>query len=134
VRRVHKRLSAKEKAYLAKARVCRVGSVDRQGVPHVAPLCHAFDRERRTAYVATGGQTAENLRTRRRASIECDDYFENWDRLRGIVARTRARFISRGPELDRARALLYKKFEQYRKLEIDSVIALRVEKLTSWGL
>jgi nitroimidazol reductase NimA-like FMN-containing flavoprotein (pyridoxamine 5'-phosphate oxidase superfamily) len=134
VRAVHKRLSAKEKTYLGRARVCRVGSVDRRGVPHVAPLCHAFDLERRTAYVATGGQTAENLRARPRASIECDDYFEDWDRLRGVVARARARFVSRGPELDRARALLYKKFEQYRKFEIDSVIALRIEEVTSWGL
>lgn len=131
---MHKRLTAKEKAYLAKARVCRVGSVDRRGVPHVAPLSHAFDRERRTAYVATGGRTAANLRARPRASIDCDDYYEDWDRLRGLVARARARFISRGPELDRARTLLYKKFEQYRKIEIDSVIALRVEEATSWGL
>jgi nitroimidazol reductase NimA-like FMN-containing flavoprotein (pyridoxamine 5'-phosphate oxidase superfamily) len=131
---MHARLSAKEKAFIARSRVCRIGTVDGRGVPHVAPLCHAFDRERRTAYVATGGRTAKNLGTRPRASIECDDYFEDWDRLRGMVARARARFVDRGPEFDRARQLLNAKFKQYRKFEIESVIALRIESATSWGL
>lgn len=112
---MHKRLSAKERAYLA-------------------PLCHAFDRKTHTAYVATGGRTASNLRLRPRAALECDDYYEDWDRLRGIVAHVRARFVVRGPELERARQLLNRKFTQYRKLEIDSVIALRVEEAVSWGL
>jgi nitroimidazol reductase NimA-like FMN-containing flavoprotein (pyridoxamine 5'-phosphate oxidase superfamily) len=128
------RLSPKEKAFLAHARVCRVASVDRAGATHVAPLCHAFDRERRVAYVATDGLTAENLRARHRGALECDDYFEDWDRLRGLVARGRAKVVDRGPELDRARRLLKRKFRQYRDTEFDSVIALRVEAVTSWGL
>jgi nitroimidazol reductase NimA-like FMN-containing flavoprotein (pyridoxamine 5'-phosphate oxidase superfamily) len=128
------RLSAKEKAYLARARVCRVGSVDRSGLPHAAPLCHAFDPERRVVYVATDGLTANNLRVRHRAAIECDDYFEDWDRLRGLVAHARAKVVARGPELDHARRLLKHKFKQYRDVEIESVIALRVEDVTSWGL
>jgi nitroimidazol reductase NimA-like FMN-containing flavoprotein (pyridoxamine 5'-phosphate oxidase superfamily) len=131
---MHSRLSAKEKAFLTRARVCRVGSVDERGAPHVAPLCHAFDGERRVAYVATGGRTAENLRARPWATIECDDYFEDWDRLRGVVARARARVIDRGAELDRARRLLRRKFKQYRDTEFDSVIALRIEQAASWGL
>src|SRR5688500_312833 len=64
------RLSREEKRFLQRARVCRIGSVDRRGVTHAAPLCHAFDTETRTAYVATDGVTARNLRARRRAAIE----------------------------------------------------------------
>jgi hypothetical protein len=89
---------------------------------------------RRTAYVATDGLTAKNLRARRQAAIECDDYYEDWDRLRGVVVHARARFVRGGPELARARKLLIAKFEQYRDTEIESVIALRVESATSWGL
>jgi len=119
---------------LARARVCRVASVDRTSVPHAAPLCHAFDPQRRTVYVATDGLTAMNLRVRHRAAIECDDYFEDWDRLRGLVARGRAKVVDRGAELDRARRLLKRKFKQYRDAEIGSVIALHLEDVTSWGL
>jgi nitroimidazol reductase NimA-like FMN-containing flavoprotein (pyridoxamine 5'-phosphate oxidase superfamily) len=127
-------MSPKEKRYLERARVCRVGSVDRNEQPHVAPLCHAFDPRSRSAYVATSGATARNLRLTHRATIECDDYFEDWDRLRGLVAHARAKVVRGGAELDRARRLLQRKYRQYREFEFDEVIALRVELVTSWGL
>ena len=131
---MHRRLSTKEKRFLQRARVSRIASVDRRGATHVAPLCHAFDPTRRTAYVATDGLTAKNLRARRRAAIECDDYYEDWDRLRGLVAHARAKFIRGGAELARGRRLLKAKFEQYRDTEIESVIALHLGTATSWGL
>jgi nitroimidazol reductase NimA-like FMN-containing flavoprotein (pyridoxamine 5'-phosphate oxidase superfamily) len=129
------RMTQKEKRFLARARVCRIGSVDRYGETHTAPLCHAFDPATRTAYVTTDeeGMTARNLRARRRAAIACDDYFEDWDRLRGVAAHARAR-VARGAERERAQKLLKQKFEQYRDQDLDYVIALRVERLTSWGL
>jgi len=128
------RLSQQEKRFLDRARVCRIGSVDRQGVTHTAPLCHAFDRERRTVYVATDGLTAANLRARPRAAVECDDYFEDWGRLRGLVAHARAKVMTRGPELHRGGRLLKRKFNQYRDTEFGTMIALRIEAVTSWGL
>ena len=131
---MHARLSLKEKRYLDRARVCRVASADKRGTPHVAPLCHAFDAARRTAYVATSGRTARNLRRRPTATLECDDYFENWSRLRGVVARARARIVRRGPEFDRAVRLLKKKYKQYRDTEFDEATALDIERVSSWGL
>jgi len=131
---MHARLSQREKRFLDRARICRVASADKKGTPHVAPLCHAFDAPRRTAYVATSGRTARNLRRRPTATLECDDYFEDWGRLRGVVARARARIARRGPELDRAVRLLKKKYKQYRDYEFDEVIALHIERVSSWGL
>ncbi len=131
---MHSRMSPTETRFLARARVCRIGSVNHRGVTHAAPLCHAFDARTRTAYVYTAGVTAQNLRERRRAALECDDYFEDWGRIRGLVAQVRARFVRRGGELARARQLLRRKFRQYRDSEIDQVIALQVEAVTSWGL
>jgi PPOX class probable F420-dependent enzyme len=131
---MHVRLSQNETKYLDQARITRVSSADGRGRPHVAPLCHAFDSSRRTAYVATGGRTAQNLRRRPAAALECDDYFEDWDRLRAVVAHARARFVGPGPELDRAVRLLKKKYRQYRDDEFDEVIALRIERVASWGL
>ena len=131
---MHTRLSAKEKRYLDRARVCRVASADGRGTPHVAPLCHAFDAARRTVYIATEGRTARNLRKRPSASLACDDYFENWGRLRGLVAHARARIVRRGPELDQAVRLLKRKYKQYQDYEFDEMIALHIERVSSWGL
>lgn len=129
-----KTLTAAERRFVDRSRVCRVGSVDCDGSPHVAPLCHAF--EGRTFYVATDrdGRTARNLRKRSRATIACDEYFEDWNRIRGVVTHATARRIERGPELERARRLLTRKFRQYSNDDIDYVIALRVREVTSWGL
>lgn len=128
------RLSKKERQFLSRSRVCRVASIDGKGAVHVAPLCHAFDGTRRTAYVLTEGRTAGNLRRKPVAAMVCDDYFEDWSRIRGVVAHVRTREIRSGRELERARRLLRRKFAQYRTEEINSVIALAVERVASWGL
>ena len=134
---MHSRLSTKEQRYLVGARVCRIASVEPNGGTHVAPLCHAFDPSSRTVYVWTDGRTARNLRRRRRGALACDDYFEDWDRLRGLVAHVRGRAVRGGRELAHARQLLKRKFTQYRRYEdedIEWVIGLRVERVKSWGL
>src|SRR5437016_12742889 len=120
---MHVRLSQKEKRYIDRARVCRVASADGRGTPHVAPLCHAFDAARRIAYIATEGRTARNLRKRPSASLACDDYFEKWSRLRGLVAHVRARIVRRGPELDRAGRLLKETYKQAQHYEVDEARA-----------
>src|SRR5438132_13349712 len=98
-------LSAKEKRYLERARVCRVGTADRRGTPHTAPLCHAFDPGSRTAYIYTdeNGTTAKNLRARARGALERGVYFEHGTRLRCLVAHVRSKEIRRGRNLRRAR-------------------------------
>ena len=130
------RLTRSEHAYLAESRVCRIASVGPDGWVHAAPLCHAYDEQRRMVYVGTdpGGRTARNLRARPRATVVCDDYYEDWQRIRGLVARARAHTVRPGAELELARRLLKAKFRQYRTYDLDYVIALRVERVTSWGL
>lgn len=134
---MHSRVSPKEQRYLSRARVCRVATADGRGGVHVAPLCHAFDPSNRTVYVWTDGRTARNLQKRPRGALACDEYLENWDRLRGLVAHIRAKVIRGGSELTRARQLLKRKFKQYRQYDdedIERVIGLRVERVKSWGL
>jgi len=131
---MHVRLSQKEKRYFDRARVVRVASADGRGTPHVAPLCHAFDAPRRTAYVVTSGRTARNLSKRPAAALVCDEYFENWSRLRGLVAHARARIVRRGAELNRAARLLKKKYKQYADYEFEEAIALRITRVSSWEL
>ena len=130
-------LNAKERAYVERARVCHVGSVGKDGHPHTAPVSAAYDAKVRTLYFATdrGGRTATNLRARSRASVAFDDYSENWNGLHGVMLRARARKLERGAEFERSVGLLKKKFRQYKPMELDYVVALKVESVTaSWGL
>ncbi|HLW18374.1 MAG TPA: pyridoxamine 5'-phosphate oxidase family protein [Actinomycetota bacterium] len=130
-------LNAKERAYVERARVCHVGSVGKDGFPHGAPVSAAYDGKSRTLYFATdrGGRTATNLRARPRASVALDDYSENWNGLHGIMLRARARKLERGKEFEHSVELLKKKFRQYRPMELDYIVALKVESVVaSWGL
>lgn len=130
-------LNAKEKAYVGRARICHVGSIGDDGAAHTAPVSPAFDAKTRTLYVATdrGGRTAKNLRARPRASVAIDDYSENWNSLHGVMLRARATKLERGASFERAVKLLEKKFRQYKSIEIDYVVALKVEGVVaSWGL
>jgi nitroimidazol reductase NimA-like FMN-containing flavoprotein (pyridoxamine 5'-phosphate oxidase superfamily) len=131
------RLAASEKRYMNRQRVCHVASVAPDGRPHAAPLSHAYDEGNRTLYIATerGGRTATNLRARPRAAATFDDYSDNWNRLHGVIVQTRARRLERGAEFERACKLLAKKFRQYKAMELDYVVALKVEGvIASWGL
>jgi len=130
-------LNAKERTYVERARVCHVGSAGRDAYPHAAPVSAAYDTKTRTLYFATdrGGRTATNLRTRPRASVAVDDYAEDWNGLHGIMLRVRAHKLERGKEFERSVELLKKKFRQYRPMELDYIVALKVEGVVaSWGL
>jgi nitroimidazol reductase NimA-like FMN-containing flavoprotein (pyridoxamine 5'-phosphate oxidase superfamily) len=130
-------LNAKERTYLERARVCHVGSTGKDGYPHAAPVSAAYDTTSRTLYFATerGGRTATNLRARSRASVAVDDYSENWNALHGIMLRARARKLERGKEFEHSVELLQKKFRPYRSMELDYIVALKVESVVaSWGL
>jgi|SRR5438105_3925911 len=131
------RLTAKEKRFMDRQRVCHVASLGTRGNPHAAPLSHAYDVATRTLYMATerGGRTATNLRAHPAAAVTFDDYSENWGRLHGVIVQARAHKLLRGPEFERACTKLRKKFRQYKNSEIDYVLALRVQSVTaSWGL
>jgi nitroimidazol reductase NimA-like FMN-containing flavoprotein (pyridoxamine 5'-phosphate oxidase superfamily) len=130
-------LNPKERAYVERARVCHIGSAGKDGFPHAAPVSAAFDAKSRTLYFATerGGRTATNLRARPRASVAVDDYSENWNSISGVMLRARAHKLERGKEFEHSVAQLKKKFRQYRPMELDYIVALKVESVVaSWGL
>src|SRR5215470_12856806 len=109
-----RRLTPREKRFLARERVIRVATVGRDGSPHVVPVCHALDAG--VIYFGTGrrARKARNIARTRRVSLVADRYAETWSGLRGVSVTGRATLIASGPLFARARQLLYRKFPQYR--------------------
>jgi PPOX class probable F420-dependent enzyme len=64
-----------------------------------------------------------------------DRYDEDWTRLGWVMLRGRAEILADGPEHDSAQALLRNRYPQYRTMQLAGlpVIALRIERATSWG-
>ena len=68
-------------------------------------------------------------------AVVVDRYDEDWTRLGWVMLRGRAEILSGGAEHDEAQAMLRSRYPQLRSMRISDrpVIALRIERTTSWG-
>jgi PPOX class probable F420-dependent enzyme len=103
----------------AAARVARLATVRPDGSPHLVPVVFALDGS--TVVFAVDDkpkgtrelQRLANIRADPRVSVLVDHYDEDWPSVWWVRADGRARVVDAGPALDRAVALLAKKYPQY---------------------
>jgi PPOX class probable F420-dependent enzyme len=136
-------LSAEQAAFLAAQRVGRLATADMHGSPHVVPVC--FAAEQATLYVTIDEKPKRaatrplkrlrNIIENPRFAFVADHYDEDWRRLGWLMLRGRAEVLSEGAEHDRAQSLLRERYAQYRGMQLAGlpVIALRIERVASWG-
>ncbi len=107
------RIDPRVEPFLRHARVARMATTGTDGAPHVVPVCPVLDRGR--VYVATegGSRKVRNLEADPRVAIVFDDYVEDWNALRQVMVRGRARLIRRGLRWNELRELFHAKFQQY---------------------
>jgi PPOX class probable F420-dependent enzyme len=136
-------LNARERQFLNARRIGHLATADSAGIPHVMPVCFAISDE--TLYIAIDEKPKRDLglplkRLRNIAenasvAIVVDRYDEDWSRLGWVMMRGRAEILTGGLEHDSAQALLRSRYPQYKAMQIAHlpVIAVRVERTTSWG-
>jgi PPOX class probable F420-dependent enzyme len=136
-------LSEREHAFLLHQRVGRLATADREGAPHVVPVCFAISGD--TLYVtidekpkrvgATSLKRVRNILENPAAAFVADRYDEDWTRLGWVMLRGRAEVLEQGHEHGEAQALLRARYPQYATMQIAQypVIALRIKRVTSWG-
>ena len=76
-----------------------------------------------------------NLLENPTAAFVADRWDEDWTRLGWVMLRGPAEILSEGAEHDHAQELLRHRYAQYRTMELAElpVIAIRIERVTSWG-
>jgi PPOX class probable F420-dependent enzyme len=135
-------LSGIERAFLNACRVGRLATADRDGAPHVVPVCFAAEGD--TLYITVDGKPKRQDRPLKRLSnilandavaFVVDRYDEDWSRLGWVMLRGRADILASGEEHDAAQALLRARYPQLGAMQIEAlpVIAIRIERATSWG-
>jgi nitroimidazol reductase NimA-like FMN-containing flavoprotein (pyridoxamine 5'-phosphate oxidase superfamily) len=132
------RLTKAQTEFVARARVVRVGSADRRGVPHVVPVCAVLADGRLYFASSSDARKVQNVRANPRISVVVDDYTEAWDGLRGVMLSGEATIHARGPKFRKARERLYEKFPQYPSQAAlgvgDSVVVeVRPTRVFAWG-
>jgi PPOX class probable F420-dependent enzyme len=135
-------LSAQRRDFLLRSRVGHLATADRQGAPHVVPVCFAVAGD--TLYITIDEKPKGDPRALKRlrniaenpaAAFVVDRWDEDWTRLGWVMLRGPAEILAAGDEHDRAQALLCARYPQYRPMRLGPlpVIAVRIARVASWG-
>jgi PPOX class probable F420-dependent enzyme len=135
-------LSASQLRFLAAHPVGRLATADRDGAPHVVPVCFAVAGA--SLYITIDEKPKRNDRPVKRlrniaenptVAIVVDRYDETWSHLAWIMIRGQAEILNHGVEHDDAQALLRRRYPQLGPMRIEHlpVIAVRIERVTQWG-
>ncbi len=136
-------LSDREQRFLAARKVGHLATADGRAFPHVVPVCFAIAN--RTLYItidekpkrAAGAKLkrVRNIEQNPNVAFLADRYDDDWTLLGWILLRGRAEILSGGTEHDQAQALLRSRYSQLAAMQIAglAVIAVRIERVTSWG-
>ena len=132
-----------ERRFVEAQRIAHLATADREAVPHVVPVCFAISDS--SLYVAIDGKPKRGSPTRLKrlrnvaensaVAVVIDHYEEDWTHLGWVMVRGSAEILLDGPEQAAAQALLRGRYPQYRTMALEGlpVIAVRIERVTSWG-
>jgi PPOX class probable F420-dependent enzyme len=135
-------LSERERQFLGRRKVGHLATADRAGAPHVVPVCFAvagevlyitIDEKPKRAGVPL--KRLRNIAENPAVAVVVDRYDEDWTRLGWVMLQGRADILADGSEHARAQALLRARYPQLGAMNIEAfpVIAVRVERVLSWG-
>jgi PPOX class probable F420-dependent enzyme len=136
-------LSDRERRFVEGRRIGHLATADASAVPQVVPVC--FGLLESSLYITIdrkpkreGGRPLKRLRNiadNPQVAIVFDRYDEDWRRLAWVMLHGPAEILADGSEHARAQALLQARYEQLAAMQIEAlpVIALRIERVASWG-
>jgi PPOX class probable F420-dependent enzyme len=138
-------LTEDQRRFLDSRRVGHLATADSQAGPHVVPVCYALAAD--MLYITIDQKPKGDPRALKRlrniaanpaAAFVADRWNEDWTRLGWVMLRGPAEIIEGGEggaEHGRAQALLRSRYRQLAAMEIAGlpVIAIRIERVSSWG-
>jgi coenzyme F420-0:L-glutamate ligase/coenzyme F420-1:gamma-L-glutamate ligase len=122
--------------------VARLATADAAGQPHVVPVCFARSSifiaidEKPKKVRASDLKRVRNILENPEVALTADRYAEDWSLLAFVMVRGRAKLLDRETdEHSDAVRLLRGKYHQYEAMRIEDnpVIAIRPERVVSWG-
>ena len=135
-------LSDEQSRFLDSRRVGHLATADTRAAPHLVPVCFVVSEG--ALYITIDRKPKGDVRTLKRlrniidnpvAAFVADRWDEDWTRLGWVMLRGPAEILADGAEHDRAQAMLRSRYPQYQGMALDDlpVIAIRIERVTSWG-
>jgi PPOX class probable F420-dependent enzyme len=135
-------LSGPERRFVDSRRVGHLATADRRAAPHVVPVCFAvadaalyITIDEKPKQTGAPLKRLRNIAENPAVAVVVDRYDDDWRRLGWVMLRGPAEILAGGAEHARAQALLRARYPQLSAMDIAAlpVIAVRVERVTSWG-
>ena len=128
---------------LASARVAHLATADREGRPHVVPVCYVWrdgavytpvDLKPKRSHDPRRLRRVRNILENPRAMVVVDRYDEDWTRLAFALVEGEATILDAGDERRAAEDALVAKYPQYRALSLSGrpIIRVRAERIVRW--
>ena len=137
-------LAAYQRQFLEAQRVAHLATADADGRPHVVPVCFAVsgnniyitmdDKPKRSNSASL--KRLQNIAANHAVALVADRYDDkDWSRLGWVMVRGNAEILETGSEHAAAQQLLRGRYPQMEamELEVHPVIAIRIDRVTSWG-
>ena len=136
-------LGERELWFLSERRIAHLATADRDGAPHVVPVC--FVVSGMTLYVTIDAKPKRqpprrlkrlrNIAENAQVALVVDRYEEDWGRLGWVMLTGRAEILAEGAEHDAAQDLLRGRYPQLAAMQIAElpVIGVRIAHVRSWG-
>ncbi len=133
------RLKKSIAGWFDRERICRVATANSHGMPHLVPVCQVVVDGKIYFASASDGRKALNLEENPRVAVTVDLYSDDWSNIKGATVQGLAKLYAKGPRFKKIRALLYRKYPQYRREaaldESDSVVVeVTPVHIFTWGL
>ncbi len=138
-------LTGAERQFLQTQRIAHLATADADAVPHVIPVCYALHGN--SVYITIDGKPKRqqdkplkrlrNIAENRFVAFVVDRYDDrDWSRLCWVLLHGQAEILHAGAEHAKAQRLLRERYQQLDEMAIERhpVIAIRIERATSWGL
>lgn len=135
-------MSEDQARFLTGCRVGHLATADARAMPHLVPVCFVVSEG--ALYITIDQKPKGDVRSLKRlknitenpaAAFVADRWDEDWNRLGWVMLRGPVEILEDGAEHDRAQGLLRSRYRQYQGMDLAGlpVIAIRIERVTSWG-
>jgi general stress protein 26 len=117
---------------LAKHNILTLATVRPDGWPQATTVAYASDGLDIYVGVAASSQKVANIRACDKVSLTIDHDEADWSRLKGLSMAARAEVLSDRRDIDRALALLQRKFPQYGEMPESEMADFAVLRIRPW--
>ncbi len=133
-----------QRQFVNSQRVGHLATADAGGVPHVIPVCYALAGANLYITIDDKPKRQQDRPLKRLRNIEVNPFVtfvvdryddHDWSRLCWVMLRGQAEILHDGGEHTEAQRLLQTRYAQLNEMAIEKypVIAIRIERTTSWG-